>query len=51
LTTTSRITSSTAAAVGIASSAPTTPSSAAPTSAAITITAPGTSTERCITRG
>ena len=40
-----------AAAVGMASSAPTTPSSAAPTSAAITVSAPGMSTAFDITRG
>ena len=48
---TSLVSSRIAAAVGIASRAPTTPSSAAPTSAAITVTAPGMSTERDITRG
>ena len=40
-----------AAAVGIASRAPTTPSRAAPTRAAITVTAPGMSTAFDITRG
>ena len=48
---TSRVISRIAAAVGMASSAPTTPSSAAPTRAAITVTAPGTSTDCDITRG
>ena len=48
---TSRVSIRIAAAVGIASSAPTTPSSAAPTSAAITVTAPGMSTDFDITRG
>ena len=50
-TKTSRTSIRIAAAVGMASSAPTTPSRAAPTSAAITMTAPGRSTERDITRG
>ena len=50
-TKTSRVSIRIAAAVGIASSAPTTPSSAAPTSAAITVTAPGMSTDLDITRG
>ena len=50
-TNTSRVSSRIAAAVGIASSAPTTPSRAAPTRAAMTVTAPGTSTDRAITRG
>jgi drug/metabolite transporter (DMT)-like permease len=49
--TTSRSTSRIAAAVGIASIAPTTPSSAAPMRAAMTVTEPGTSTERFITLG
>ena len=48
---TSRTISWIAAAVGIASSAPTTPSRPAPTSAATTISEPGMSTERAITRG
>ena len=48
---TSRVISRIAAAVGMASSAPTTPSREAPTRAAITVTAPGTSTDRDITRG
>ena len=48
---TSRVSIRIAAAVGIASSAPTTPSRAAPTSAAITVTAPGMSTDFDITRG
>ena len=48
---TSRTISSIPAAVGIASSAPTTPSRAVPTSAAITVTAPGMSTDRDITCG
>ncbi len=48
---TSRVSIRIAAAVGIASSAPTTPSRAAPTSAAMTVTAPGMSTDFDITRG
>jgi drug/metabolite transporter (DMT)-like permease len=51
LTHTSRTSRSTAAAVGMASRAPTTPSSAAPTRAAMTVSEPGISTERDITRG
>jgi drug/metabolite transporter (DMT)-like permease len=50
-TNTSRVSIRIAAAVGMANRAPTTPSNAAPTSAAITVTAPGTSTDFDITRG
>ena len=50
-TTTSRMISRIAAAVGMASRAPTMPSRAVPTSAAITTTEPGTSTDFFITRG
>ncbi|MBB3727874.1 pimeloyl-ACP methyl ester carboxylesterase [Nonomuraea dietziae] len=49
--TTSRMISAIAAATGMASRAPTMPSRAPPNSAAITVTAGATSTERFITRG
>ena len=48
---TSRTSSRTAAAIGIASRAPTTPISAPPIKTAITVTTPGTSTDERITRG